>query len=66
MPEQKRKYVNIPEAMWNNVQKILEEQPHLGFKSVADFVASAVRTNAHNRVKVERKGLQELRHSPDL
>jgi len=44
MPE-KWKYVNIPEAMWTAIQKLIDEQPHLGYKSVADFVASAVRTH---------------------
>jgi len=43
MPEQKWKYVNIPKAMWKEIQKLIDEQPQLGYKSVADFVASAVR-----------------------
>ncbi len=46
MPE-KWKYVNIPEPMWTAIQKLIDEQPHLGYKSVADFVASAVRTHTN-------------------
>lgn len=45
MPEQKWKYVNIPEAMWDEIQKLIEARPQLGYKSVADFVASAVRAH---------------------
>ena len=46
MPEQKWKYVNIPKAMWIEIQKLIDEQPQLGYKSVADFVASAVRRHS--------------------
>ena len=57
MPEQKWKYVNIPEAMWIAIQKLIDEQPHLGYKSVADFVASAVRTHTNywNEAKPEKQ-----------
>lgn len=55
MPNQRWKYVNIPEAMWSKIQKLIIEHPDLGFKSVADFVASAVRTDIHYQTKRERE-----------
>ena len=64
MPNRKWKYVNIPKAMWNEIEKLIEEEPHLGFTSVADFVTSAVRAHVHYRTN-PKKSHPEKRKNPD-
>jgi len=49
MSTKKWKYVNIPEAMWDQIEKLIEDCPELGYKSVADFVTSAVRARMDYR-----------------
>lgn len=63
MSTQKWKYVNIPEAMWKQIEKLIKENPELGYKSVADFVTSAVRAQIDYRSNLSelRREVQALR-----
>jgi len=47
MPE----YVNlsIPKDMIQKIQKIIDENPELGYSSVADFIKNAIREYAYFR-----------------
>lgn len=55
MSKKKWKYVNIPGAMWEQIEKLIKENPHLGYKSVADFVTSAVRAQMEYRSNLGRE-----------
>ena len=43
------KYVNlsIHEDMANRIQRIIDENPELGYSSIADFIKSAIREYPH-------------------
>jgi len=43
MPVSGWKSVSIPEDMVKEIQRIIKENPHLGYKNVSQFVINAIR-----------------------
>ena len=43
MPKDKYKGVSLPKEMVEEIEKIIRDNPELGYTSIADFVKEAVR-----------------------
>ena len=45
MPREGWKSISIPEEMKAEIERVIKERPELGYKSIAGFIADAIRKN---------------------
>ena len=54
MPRRNWKQVSIPKEMYDEIKRLIEEHPELGYRSVSAFVATACR----ELLKIEKRYLR--------
>jgi len=58
MAKEGYKSLSLPEELVNDIKKIIQEYPELGYKSVAEFIKDSVREKI-SQIQIEKKSIVE-------
>jgi len=55
MPKEGWVSISLPEEMVNEIRRVVEEKPELGYKSISDFIVHAIRSYVDYRKSLSGK-----------